>query len=85
MHREFHEEEDKKFCRKFTEWAYGPVYASLYDLDSLDSFEKNSVLEIIVYGSEIPVSNIMYQCYLKLYSTLTEHSNSLTLCQLCMF
>ena len=56
MHREFHGQESIRFSRKFTEWAYGPVYGSLYDLGSLDSFEKNSVLEIVVYGSEIPVS-----------------------------
>ncbi|XP_031427145.1 transient receptor potential cation channel subfamily V member 1-like [Clupea harengus] len=54
MHREFHGQESIRFSRKFTEWAYGPVYGSLYDLGSLDSFEKNSVLEIVVYGSEIP-------------------------------
>ncbi|KAK7164901.1 hypothetical protein R3I94_003323 [Phoxinus phoxinus] len=40
--------------RKITEWAYGPVCSSLYDLASLDTYEKNSALEIVVYGSEIP-------------------------------
>lgn len=42
--------------RKFTEWAYGPVHSSLYDLSSIDTSEKNSVLEIIAYSSETPVS-----------------------------
>lgn len=42
--------------RKFTEWVYGPVTCSLYDLASVDSYEDNSVLEILVYGSDIPVS-----------------------------
>uniref|UniRef100_A0A8C2HRF7 Transient receptor potential cation channel, subfamily V, member 1 n=1 Tax=Cyprinus carpio TaxID=7962 RepID=A0A8C2HRF7_CYPCA len=44
----------KHLSRKITEWAYGPVCSSLYDLASLDTYEKNSALEIIVYGSEIP-------------------------------
>ena len=58
MHREFQERETRNLSRKFTEWVYGPVHSSLYDLDSLDSYEKNSVLEIIVYSSDIPVSHI---------------------------
>uniref|UniRef100_A0A3B5LCI1 Transient receptor potential cation channel, subfamily V, member 1 n=1 Tax=Xiphophorus couchianus TaxID=32473 RepID=A0A3B5LCI1_9TELE len=44
----------KHLSRKFTEWAYGPVHSSLYDLTSVDSYENNSVLEILIYGSEIP-------------------------------
>lgn len=59
MHREFHDEESICLSRKFIEWAYGPVCASLYDLGSLDTFDKNSVLETLVYGSEIPVSEII--------------------------
>ncbi|KAM9440506.1 transient receptor potential cation channel subfamily V member 1-like [Clarias gariepinus] len=54
LHREFQQEECRHLSRKFTEWAYGPVYASLYDLDSVDTYEPNSVLEIVVYGTEIP-------------------------------
>ncbi|MCI4394341.1 hypothetical protein PGIGA_G00167680 [Pangasianodon gigas] len=54
LHREFQQEECRHLSRKFTEWAYGPVYASLYDLDSIDTYEPNSVLEIVVYGTEIP-------------------------------
>ncbi|KAI4891800.1 hypothetical protein NFI96_014810 [Prochilodus magdalenae] len=54
LQREFKQEECRHLSRKFTEWAYGPVYASLYDLASVDTYEKNSVLEIIVYGTEIP-------------------------------
>nr|XP_055055993.1 transient receptor potential cation channel subfamily V member 1-like isoform X1 [Misgurnus anguillicaudatus] len=52
VQREF--KDCRQLSRKITEWAYGPVCSSLYDLDSLDSYEKNSVLEIVVYGSEIP-------------------------------
>ncbi|KAF4113039.1 transient receptor potential cation channel subfamily V member 1 [Onychostoma macrolepis] len=44
----------RHLSRKITEWAYGPVCSSLYDLGSLDTYDKNSALEIIVYGSEIP-------------------------------
>ncbi|XP_077087578.1 transient receptor potential cation channel subfamily V member 1 [Siphateles boraxobius] len=44
----------RHLSRKITEWAYGPVCSSLYDLASLDTYEKNSALEIVVYGSEIP-------------------------------
>uniref|UniRef100_A0AAY5ELH0 Ion transport domain-containing protein n=1 Tax=Electrophorus electricus TaxID=8005 RepID=A0AAY5ELH0_ELEEL len=54
LHREFQDEACRHLSRKFTEWAYGPVYASLYDLDSLDTYQKNSVLEIVVYGTETP-------------------------------
>ncbi|KAJ8275783.1 hypothetical protein COCON_G00075350 [Conger conger] len=54
MQREFQDAECKHLSRKFTEWVYGPVHSSLYDLASIDSYENNSVLEIIVYGSGIP-------------------------------
>ncbi|XP_074045383.1 transient receptor potential cation channel subfamily V member 2 [Macrotis lagotis] len=40
--------------RKFTEWTYGPVQVSLYDLSSVDSCEDNSVLEIIAFGCKAP-------------------------------
>uniref|UniRef100_A0A8C5YD99 Transient receptor potential cation channel subfamily V member 2 n=1 Tax=Microcebus murinus TaxID=30608 RepID=A0A8C5YD99_MICMU len=40
--------------RKFTEWCYGPVRVSLYDLASVDSCEENSVLEIIAFHCRIP-------------------------------
>lgn len=42
--------------RKFTEWCYGPVLVSLYDLASVDSWEENSVLEIIAFHCRSPVS-----------------------------
>lgn len=56
LQREFQESHTKHLSRKFTEWVYGPVTSSLYDLASVDSYEDNSVLEILVYGSDIPVS-----------------------------
>lgn len=55
LHREFEEEKMRPLSRKFTEWVYGPVRSSLYDMSSLDTDEDNSVLEIIIFGSEIPV------------------------------
>ncbi|XP_029106575.1 transient receptor potential cation channel subfamily V member 1-like isoform X1 [Scleropages formosus] len=54
IQREFNDKEIVHLSRKFTEWVYGPVQSSLYDLASVDSYEKNSVMEIIVYGSTIP-------------------------------
>lgn len=56
LQREFQENHIKHLSRKFTEWVYGPVHSSLYDLSSVDSYENNSVLEILIYGSDIPVS-----------------------------
>ncbi|OPJ78550.1 hypothetical protein AV530_003359 [Patagioenas fasciata monilis] len=52
--REIKDPECRHLSRKFTEWAYGPVHSSLYDLSSIDTSEKNSVLEIIAYSSETP-------------------------------
>lgn len=54
LQREFQENHIKHLSRKFTEWVYGPVHSSLYDLSSVDSYENNSVLEILIYGSDIP-------------------------------
>ncbi|KAM8854321.1 transient receptor potential cation channel subfamily V member 1-like [Synchiropus picturatus] len=54
MHREFKDEDTRALSRKFTEWVYGPVHSSLYDISSIDTSEENSVLEIVVVGSEIP-------------------------------
>nr|BDR61291.1 transient receptor potential cation channel subfamily V member 1 [Hynobius vandenburghi] len=54
LRREMKEPECRHLSRKFTEWAYGPVHSSLYDLSCVDTYEKNSVLEIIAYSSETP-------------------------------
>uniref|UniRef100_A0A3P9L8G2 Ion transport domain-containing protein n=1 Tax=Oryzias latipes TaxID=8090 RepID=A0A3P9L8G2_ORYLA len=54
LNREFMDEETRLLSRKFTECVYGPVHSSLYDTSSIDTCECNSVLEIIVYGNEIP-------------------------------
>ncbi|XP_040272519.1 transient receptor potential cation channel subfamily V member 4 [Bufo bufo] len=51
---EIKEEEARHLSRKFRDWAYGPVYSSLYDLSSLDTCgEEVSVLEILVYNSKV--------------------------------
>ncbi|XP_019799680.1 transient receptor potential cation channel subfamily V member 2 isoform X3 [Tursiops truncatus] len=44
----------QSLSRKFTEWSYGPVRVSLYDLASVDSWEENSVLEIIAFHCQSP-------------------------------
>ncbi|KAM3874744.1 transient receptor potential cation channel subfamily V member 1-like [Diretmus argenteus] len=61
VQREFLDEEMRPLSRKFTEWVYGPVHSSLYDMTSLDTNEENSVLEIVVFGSEIPNRHEMLQ------------------------
>ncbi|XP_034033402.1 transient receptor potential cation channel subfamily V member 1 [Thalassophryne amazonica] len=61
LKREFQDSHTKHLSRKFTEWIYGPVHCSLYDLTSVDSYETNSVLEILVYGSDIPNRHEMLQ------------------------
>ncbi|XP_030646877.1 transient receptor potential cation channel subfamily V member 4 [Chanos chanos] len=54
IRREIKDEEARHLSRKFKDWAYGPVYSSLYDLSSLDTCgEDVSVLEILVYNSRI--------------------------------
>ncbi|KAJ4930392.1 hypothetical protein JOQ06_019396 [Pogonophryne albipinna] len=61
LKREFQENKAKHLSRKFTEWVYGPVQSSLYDLASVDSYQDNSVLDILVYGSDIPNRHEMLQ------------------------
>ncbi|XP_061596086.1 transient receptor potential cation channel subfamily V member 1 [Cololabis saira] len=61
LKREFDENNTKHLSRKFTEWVYGPVHCSLYDLASVDSHEANSVVEILIYGSDIPNRHEMLQ------------------------
>ncbi|ELW62571.1 Transient receptor potential cation channel subfamily V member 2 [Tupaia chinensis] len=53
----------RSLSRKFTEWCYGPVRVSLYDLASVDSWEENSVLEIIAFHCRSP------QAFLSLKAT----------------
>ncbi|KAJ6656597.1 hypothetical protein lerEdw1_003484 [Lerista edwardsae] len=54
IRREIKDEDARHLSRKFKDWAYGPVYSSLYDLSSLDTCgEEVSVLEILVYNSRI--------------------------------
>ncbi|ERE74653.1 transient receptor potential cation channel subfamily V member 4-like protein [Cricetulus griseus] len=54
IRREVTDEDTRHLSRKFKDWAYGPVYSSLYDLSSLDTCgEEVSVLEILVYNSKI--------------------------------
>ncbi|XP_078479563.1 LOW QUALITY PROTEIN: transient receptor potential cation channel subfamily V member 4-like, partial [Lampetra planeri] len=53
LRREVSDPRVRHLSRKFTDWAYGPVFSSLYDLSSLDTFgESSSVLSIIVNGGQ---------------------------------
>ncbi|XP_054884913.1 transient receptor potential cation channel subfamily V member 1-like isoform X2 [Poeciliopsis prolifica] len=54
LSREFVSAETRRLSRRLTEWVYGPVHSSLYDMSSMDTTENNSVLEIIVFGSDSP-------------------------------
>uniref|UniRef100_A0A8D3EB89 Transient receptor potential cation channel, subfamily V, member 1 n=1 Tax=Scophthalmus maximus TaxID=52904 RepID=A0A8D3EB89_SCOMX len=54
LKREFQDSDTKHLSRKFTEWVYGPVHSSLYDLSSVDSYRDGSVLEILIYSCDIP-------------------------------
>ncbi|XP_075450253.1 transient receptor potential cation channel subfamily V member 3 isoform X2 [Ascaphus truei] len=53
LSREVKEKENRVLSRKFTDWAYGPVSSSLYDLHHVDSNSHNSLLEIVVYNVNI--------------------------------
>ncbi|XP_071066501.1 transient receptor potential cation channel subfamily V member 3 isoform X4 [Dasypus novemcinctus] len=53
LSREIKEKPFRSLSRKFTDWAYGPVSSSLYDLTNVDTTTDNSVLEIIVYNTNI--------------------------------
>ncbi|KAI6074397.1 Transient receptor potential cation channel subfamily V member 3 [Aix galericulata] len=53
LSREIRDKPNRSLSRKFTDWAYGPVQSSLYDLTELDTTTDNSVLEIIVYNTNI--------------------------------
>ncbi|XP_030078287.1 transient receptor potential cation channel subfamily V member 1 [Microcaecilia unicolor] len=54
LQREITDPQCRHLSRKFTEWTYGPVSSSIYDLTSVDTSEKNSVLEIIAFSGDTP-------------------------------
>ncbi|KAM8977041.1 transient receptor potential cation channel subfamily V member 1-like [Pelodytes ibericus] len=51
LQREITEQDCKHLSRKFTDWTYGPLQASLYDISSVDTHESDSVMETIVFKS----------------------------------
>lgn len=57
LHREFTDERMRPLCRKFTEWVYGPVRSSLYDTSSIDTDQRSSVLEVVIFGKDVPVGS----------------------------
>lgn len=70
LRREITEPDYKHLSRKFTEWTYGPVHTSLYDMSSVDSYEPDSVLETIVFNSNANVSKTLW---VKLFSCGKGH------------
>uniref|UniRef100_H3CLS7 Transient receptor potential cation channel subfamily V member 2 n=1 Tax=Tetraodon nigroviridis TaxID=99883 RepID=H3CLS7_TETNG len=61
LHREFTDERMRPLCRKFTEWVYGPVRSSLYDTSSIDTDQRSSVLEVVIFGKDVPNQPEMIQ------------------------
>ncbi|XP_043541059.1 transient receptor potential cation channel subfamily V member 3-like [Chiloscyllium plagiosum] len=55
--REMKDKEHMDLSRKITDWAYGPISSSLYDITGVDTFEKNSVLKVVVFNTKIQASN----------------------------
>ncbi|XP_075053058.1 transient receptor potential cation channel subfamily V member 3-like [Mixophyes fleayi] len=53
LSREIKEKENRVLSRRFTDWAYGPVSSSLYDLNDVDTCSQNSILEMVVYNTNI--------------------------------
>ncbi|XP_075053040.1 transient receptor potential cation channel subfamily V member 1-like [Mixophyes fleayi] len=51
LRREMTEPDYRHLSRKFTEWTYGPVHTSLYDMSSVDTYNRDSVLETIIFKS----------------------------------
>nr|XP_020664736.1 transient receptor potential cation channel subfamily V member 2 [Pogona vitticeps]XP_020664737.1 transient receptor potential cation channel subfamily V member 2 [Pogona vitticeps]XP_020664738.1 transient receptor potential cation channel subfamily V member 2 [Pogona vitticeps]XP_020664739.1 transient receptor potential cation channel subfamily V member 2 [Pogona vitticeps]XP_020664740.1 transient receptor potential cation channel subfamily V member 2 [Pogona vitticeps] len=54
IRREIKDPDFRHLSRKFTEWTYGPIHISLYDMSFIDSYEENSVLEILAYSNDTP-------------------------------
>lgn len=53
LSREIKDEENRILSRKLTDWRYGPVSSSLYDLKDVDTSSENSILEMVVYNTHI--------------------------------
>ncbi|KAG9339567.1 hypothetical protein JZ751_023458 [Albula glossodonta] len=47
IRREIKDEDARHLSRKFKDWAYGPVYSSLYDLSSLDTCGEENRHEML--------------------------------------
>ncbi|XP_038670629.1 transient receptor potential cation channel subfamily V member 3-like [Scyliorhinus canicula] len=53
LNREMYDKQHMELSRKITDWAYGPVSSSLYDITEVDTFAKNSVLKVIAFNTKI--------------------------------
>ncbi|XP_078278886.1 transient receptor potential cation channel subfamily V member 3-like [Rhinoraja longicauda] len=71
LNREMKDKQHLKLSRKVTDWAYGPVTSSLYDISGVDTSEQMSVLKIVVFNTKIqnrhlllsvePLNNLLQQ------------------------
>ncbi|XP_078080744.1 transient receptor potential cation channel subfamily V member 3-like [Mustelus asterias] len=53
LNREMHDKQLMELSRKITDWAYGPVSSSLYDITEVDTLAKNSVLKVVAFNTTI--------------------------------
>ncbi|XP_078404364.1 transient receptor potential cation channel subfamily V member 3-like [Cetorhinus maximus] len=53
LRREMYDKQHMGLSRKITDWVYGPVTSSIYDITEVDSLEKNSVLKIVAFNTKI--------------------------------
>ncbi|XP_048412665.1 transient receptor potential cation channel subfamily V member 3-like isoform X2 [Stegostoma tigrinum] len=53
LRREMEDKEHMDLSRKITDWAYGPISSSLYDITGVDTLEENSVLNVVVFNTKI--------------------------------
>ncbi|XP_048468291.1 transient receptor potential cation channel subfamily V member 3 [Rhincodon typus] len=53
LRREMKDKEHMDLSRKITDWAYGPISSSLYDVTGVDTLEENSVLNVVVFNTKI--------------------------------
>ncbi|XP_069767788.1 transient receptor potential cation channel subfamily V member 3-like isoform X2 [Narcine bancroftii] len=51
--REIKDKQHSKLSRKVTDWAYGPVSSSLYDITGVDTTNNKSVLNLVVFNTKI--------------------------------
>ncbi|XP_071989631.1 transient receptor potential cation channel subfamily V member 3-like [Engystomops pustulosus] len=53
LNREIKDDENRMWSWKITDWSYGPVSSIFYDLEGVDTSSKKSILEMLVYNTDI--------------------------------